>query len=335
MDVRSPGEFEHAHIPKAFSFPLFTDEERKVVGTAYKQRGRQPAIKIGLEYFGPKMVKMVENANAIAASFYGDAITPAPVMLVHCWRGGMRSAAIAWLLDLYGFKVYLLADGYKAFRNWVLKQFEKNYDLVVVGGFTGSNKTAVLQQLEAKGENIIDLEKIALHKGSAFGGFGIDEKPTQEMFENQLALALSEKSGNDQPIYVEDESRRIGVVNIPLALFEQMRNRQVLFLDIPFEERLQLIVKDYGVCSKEYLLTGIERIQKRLGGLETKTAINFLKEDNLAECFRILLMYYDKCYIKGLNSRPSSCVRTKITTNTTDALVNANVVLQQMKLAHE
>ena len=134
LDVRSPGEYKHAHIPGAHSLPLFSDEERKNVGTAYKQQSRETAIKIGLDYFGGKMRGMVEEVEKLIVD--RGSLTGKPSnneqrtsnnVLVHCWRGGMRSAGVAWLLDLYGYKVYTLVGGYKAYRKWVLAQFEKDY----------------------------------------------------------------------------------------------------------------------------------------------------------------------------------------------------------------
>jgi tRNA 2-selenouridine synthase len=141
LDVRSPGEYAHAHIPGAGSLPLFSDEERAVVGTAYKQQNREKAIKIGLDYFGVKMRPMVEAVEALMVGkkkkgpVDGEPVEENAV-LVHCWRGGMRSAGVAWLLDLYGFKVYTLVGGYKAYRNWVLQQFEKKYAFNILGGYT-------------------------------------------------------------------------------------------------------------------------------------------------------------------------------------------------------
>ena len=187
LDVRSPGEFLHAHIPGAYSTPLFTDEERKVVGTAYKQESREQAIKIGLDYFGLKMRKVVEEVENLVALIKNEtnnqntskqALPGRGSILVHCWRGGMRSAGIAWLLDLYGFKVYTLIGGYKAYRKWVRDQFEKKYSLTIVGGYTGSGKTLIIQQLQQTGNAVIDLEGLANHKGSAFGALG--EKPQQK-----------------------------------------------------------------------------------------------------------------------------------------------------------
>ena len=258
FDVRSEGEYLHAHIPGAHSLPLFNNEERKIVGTAYKQESKQKAIKIGLKYFGVKMVKMVEAVEQLTED------TNTKTVLVHCWRGGMRSAGVAWLLDLYGFKVYTLVVVYKVYRNWVLKQFEQNYPLQIIGGYTGSGKTEVLHELGERGEQIIDLEGLAHHKGSAFGALGQPPQPTQEMFENLLATALLSNAvllNKGQVIWLEDESQRIGEVNIPAVFFKQMRTKKVLFLDIPFDERLQYILQGYGNFSKEHLVNAVIRIK--------------------------------------------------------------------------
>lgn len=365
IDVRSPAEFAHAHIAGAYNLPLFDNDERKVVGTAYKQESREIAIKIGLRYFGPKMVKMVEEVEALTVKQYNNS-TGKKTVLVHCWRGGMRSAGVAWLLDLYGFEVYTLSGGYKAFRQWCHGQFEMNYNLKIIGGYTGSGKTGIITAMQKMALPAVDLEGIANHKGSSFGSIGMPTQPSQEMFENLMALELNrvssgsknsllpdhkdsflltsvtnnEKSRHlsspineeqnnsfenfvadqpltvspstaiDQPpsllsptIYLEDESQRIGNVIIPAKLWDQMRTAPVYFLEIPFERRLEHIVKDYGKGDKDKLVNAIIRIQKRLGGLETKNAINYLVEDNLKECFRILLSYYDKYYLKGLQNR--------------------------------
>lgn len=296
LDVRSPSEYVHAHFPGAISFPLFTDDERKVVGTTYKQQSREQAIKAGLVYFGPKMVEMVERAEEITKG-------KEKKLLVHCWRGGMRSAAVAWLLNLYGFEVQVLDGGYKRFRNWALQQFDKHYHFHVLGGYTGSGKTYVLHELEKAGRRVIDLEGLANHKGSAFGSINMPAQPSQEMFENLLALELNKKVGGDEPVWLEDESQRLGNVNIPIVLWNQLRHSPLFFLDIDFEQRLQHIITGYGKGDKEKLVNAIIRIQKRLGGLETKTAISFLLEDDFTESFRILLAYYDKQYNKGLHNR--------------------------------
>lgn len=365
LDVRSPSEYGRAHIPGAVSLPLFTDEERKIVGTAYKQQSRKAAIKLGLDFFGPKMRGMTEVVEEIAGQWKARSVTTSvgttgeqgnqdisisasrmdgpdnadtglnssscPV-LVHCWRGGMRSAGVAWLLDLYGFKVYTLTGGYKAFRNWALNQFTAPYRFHILGGFTGSGKTEVLHELQRMQEIIIDLEALAGHKGSAFGNIGLPVQPSQEMFENRLAVALhaaaQAHAASGKPVWLEDESQRIGTVNIPQSLWMAMRSAPIYFMDIPFRERLEHIVAEYGTLDKEKVLDAITRLQKRLGGLETKTAIQYLQEQNTEECFRILLKYYDKYYQKGLSNRANlesllckiACARIQAAGNASDVL---------------
>ncbi|MFN0081717.1 MAG: tRNA 2-selenouridine(34) synthase MnmH [Ferruginibacter sp.] len=358
LDVRSPGEYAHAHMPDAVNLPLFNDEERAKVGTTYKQQSRENAIKIGLDFFGPNMRGVVERVEEIVAG-YGLGVTgintqkkinsiikntkdvvtnpqletPKPAtVLLHCWRGGMRSAAVGWLLDLYGFKVYTLIGGYKAYRNWVLQQFTKDYHFKIIGGYTGSGKTLLLHALAKENNRVIDLEGLANHKGSALGALGNPPQPTQEMFENLLAKELDDRqqtTDNEQhqlhnessklneptlnlepltfnPIWLEDESQRIGNLQIPMPLWYCMRKAPVYFVDIPFEERLNYLTEEYGVHEKTGLVNAIMRIQKRLGGLETKNAINFLLENNFKESFRILLHYYDKWYAKGLYNRENA-----------------------------
>ena len=346
LDVRSPGEYGHAHFPGAYNLPLFSDEERKTVGTAYKKESREKAIKIGLDYFGLKMRTMVETVEEITGSKQDKAKKNTPngsgvtavgykAVLVHCWRGGMRSAGVAWLLDLYGFKVYTLAGGYKAYRNWVLAQFEKEYPFKVVGGYTGSGKTLVLHELKREGKMVVDLEGLANHKGSAFGALGEKAQPTQEMFENLLAnelraMALDEQApgqGSDPGIWIEDESQRIGNLNIPPTVWKQLRNSPLYFLDIPFEERLDHLTEEYGRFEKEQLVNATIRIHKRLGGLETKNALNCLAENDIKECFRILLNYYDKWYSKGLNNRDNLvALLNKIPCKGVDTVINTQKI---------
>jgi tRNA 2-selenouridine synthase len=297
LDVRSPGEYKHAHIPGACSLPLFTDEERKIVGTAYKQESRELAIKLGLDFFGGKMRKIVEEAEQLSSN--------SKTVLVHCWRGGMRSAGVAWLLDLYGFKVFTLVGGYKKYRNYVLDTFRLPFQFNILGGYTGSGKTELLKALKERGEKVIDLEGIANHKGSAFGNIGMPPQPGQEMFENLLAKELRKSlvSQPESPVWLEDESQRIGQVNIPGELWKTMRQSQVYFLDIPFEERLKHIVQEYGQLDPEKLADAIGRISQKLGNLNAKTAILLLNEGKITESFDILLKYYDKHYFKSLHNR--------------------------------
>lgn len=325
FDVRSEGEYTHAHIPGANSLPLFNNEERAVVGTVYKKEGKQKAIKLGLDYFGVKMRSMVEAVEDFTKQ------NPNQKIIVHCWRGGMRSAGVAWLLDLYGFDVYIIVGGYKAFRKWTLEQFEKEYSFSVLGGYTGSSKTEVLKMLGENKEQIVDLEGLAHHKGSAFGSLGQPPQPSQEMFENKLAIELY-KNSKTQSVWIEDESQRIGSVNIPHSLWKNIRKSPLYFIEIPFEERLDFILKNYGYFDREKLVNSIMRIQKRFGPLETKTAINFILEGDIKSAFNLLLKYYDKQYIKAMNTRENlTALLHTIPSKTIDTAINKEALLSYLK----
>ena len=289
LDVRSPGEYLRAHIPGAVSFPIFDDAERARVGTTYKQIGKDEAIELGLEIVGPKLATWVKMAKKLAVD---------NTVLVHCWRGGMRSGSMSWLFETAGLKVKILVGGYKAYRNYVLAEFDRKIPFVVLGGKTGSGKTDILLEMQKRGAQVIDLEGVAHHRGSVFGHFGLAPQPTSEHFENEVVAQLR---GMDysKPIWIEDESQRIGTVLIPTPLFHLMRNSTCYFMTIPFEQRLNFIVEGYGSFDQKSLIEATMRIQKRLGGLETKTAIDFITAGALKEAFSILLKYYDKWYEKN------------------------------------
>jgi len=215
LDVRSPGEYNHAHMTGAISLPLFNDDERALIGTLYKQQGKEQAVMKALEIVAPRMTSIVNDAKRIA---------PALKARVHCWRGGMRSGSIAWLLNTMGFEeVYTLQGGYKSYRAWIISLFAKNYSLFILGGRTGSAKTEVLKKLNQSGECTIDLEALANHKGSAFGWIGEKDPPTQEQFENSLGESLHRYL--NKPFWLEDESEGIGKLKIPNVFFGSMRSK--------------------------------------------------------------------------------------------------------------
>jgi len=316
VDVRSPAEYEHAHIPGAISLPLFSNEERAIIGTLYKQQGREPAMMKGLEFYGENMQRIISDL---------ESQTGKEQIFVHCWRGGMRSGVVTWMLDLFGYKVSILNKGYKGYRNWALHSFSLPKNIFILGGKTGSAKTEVLHELKKSGEQVIDLEELAHHKGSAFGDLGESLPPTQEQFENDLAMEFF-KLDSAKPVWLEDESQRIGWVNIPNELWRQMRDAKVFYLDIPFEERLKNISKNYGNFSSEKLKAATLRIKKRLGGLDTKNAIQFFEEGKIIDAFSILLKYYDNHYTKATEQRKKDSI-LKIATDTISANHNAELVL--------
>ena len=327
IDVRSPAEFEHAHIPHALNLPLFDNEQRALIGTTYKKQSREAAIKAGLPLFGTKMLPMIETVEAWIKDRQKENDLTKPTIYVHCWRGGMRSAAVAWLLDLYGYKVIQLTGGYKAYRNWVLAQFTIPYSLKVLGGYTGSGKTEILHALQEKNYAVIDLEGLAHHKGSAYGAIGQLPQPSQEMFENIVAEKLLEVNKKQKSIWIEDESQRIGTVLIPTPLFHLMRNSTCYFMTIPFEQRLNFIVEGYGSFDQKSLIEATMRIQKRLGGLETKTAIDFITAGALKEAFSILLKYYDKWYEKNAKNEVLPTIELiPVSSETVDPVHNASLL---------
>ncbi|GAB4365583.1 MAG: tRNA 2-selenouridine(34) synthase MnmH [Elainellaceae cyanobacterium] len=293
LDVRSPAEYEQGHIPGAVSFPLFSNEERAIVGTCYKQQGRDAAVELGFEIAGPKCAEFVKRAKTIA---------PDRLVRVHCWRGGMRSEAIAWILGMAGFKVSLLIGGYKAFRRWVLGSFEHPKPIIVLGGMTGSGKTEILTALADQGAQTLDLEELANHRGSSYGSLGLPDQPSNEHFENRVAVRWARLSPQ-RPVWVEAESKRIGTCRIPEPLFRQMEQASVLEVTRSRVERVNTLVEIYGAADIPQLIMATERIRKRLGGQRTQQAIEFLRQGNLAEACNIILDYYDKTYTYDLQRR--------------------------------
>jgi tRNA 2-selenouridine synthase len=313
LDVRAPAEYAQGHIPGAISLPLFTDEERARIGTTYKQVNPDKAVLLGLDYFGPKMRRMVEEARKLA---------PGQEVRLHCWRGGMRSGAVQWLLELGGLQVNLLDKGYKDYRRWALAEMARPRQLRVLGGYTGSGKTAVLHALAAQGEPVLDLEKLANHQGSSFGSLGQPPQPTQEQFENDLAAALAALP-DDRPIWIEDESRSIGGLGIPNDFFAQMQAAPLLVLDVPREARVQYLAADYGRHDAGGLASAVLRLGKRLGGLVTKEALGAIAENDMPRMVELVLAYYDKSYGYGLEGRKGVTVPA----TDTDAATNAALVL--------
>lgn len=293
LDVRSPAEHEHAHIPGSVSFPLFSNEERAEVGTCYKQRGRDTAVELGLEIVGPKLAGFVQKAKQIA---------PDRVLKIHCWRGGMRSSSMAWLMETAGFRVSVLDKGYKGFRQWVRDTLAMEKPVLILGGMTGSGKTAVLHELAHQGAQILDLEALANHRGSSYGALGLPPQPSTEQFENLIALEWV-AFNTVHPVWIEAESRMIGTCRIPDELFRQMMQAPVLQLERSRAERVATLLNVYGAANREELITATDRITRRIGGQHAKAAIEHIRQGNLATAIEIVLNYYDKTYQYDLQKR--------------------------------
>jgi len=284
LDIRTPAEFREGHLPNAISFPLFSDQERVVVGTIYKQQGHEQAVLKGLEMVGPKLKDYVVQARKHKGELY-----------LYCWRGGMRSNSMAWLLQTAGREVYVLEGGYKAYRSYGRELISNGLKLIMLSGPTGSGKTEILHHLTTMGHQVLDLEGLASHRGSSFGGIGQPAQPSTEQFTNLIIEKIIDFDLSE-PIWVEGESQTIGKVNILNELFFQMNCCPAIRIDPPKSERIKRLVRDYACFPAEQLQQSIEKIGKRLGGKDTKDTLEALEAGDYQKIVDITLAYYDKTY---------------------------------------
>lgn len=318
VDVRSPGEFTHGHITHAHNIPLFNDEERAEVGTIYHQYGRDKAMNKGMEIAGPKKETFVHIARQIA--FQNK-------LLVHCWRGGMRSEKMALLFEESGIACQVLTGGYKNYRNQLFEDFNRLRSLIILHGKTGSGKTEILKIMGERGEQVIDLERYAHHKGSAFGSIGLREQPTSMQFQNDVHDCLMNLDTNHR-IWVEGESLNIGKVYLPNTLWDSMCRSTVIKIEIPKEKRIERIINEYGGFQKELLLESINKLRKRYGGDKTQDVIHLVATGRLHESVGRLLDYYDMNYNYSLEKYNSGNI-IGLESSSGEASVNADLILNQ------
>ncbi len=323
VDVRSPAEYAQGHIPGAVSIPLFSDDERAEVGTRYHQAGKEAALLVGLDLVGNKMSGFLKKLNALNRGSVKS-------VAVYCWRGGMRSASMAWLFELGGYRVHLLQGGYKAYRSYIRREAGKGLQMLVIGGMTGSGKTEVLRQLKEYGEQTLDLESLACNKGSVFGYLGQAPQPGNEQFENDL---FDELAGFDprRPVWMEDESRSIGAIGLPSEFYLRMKSSPLILLKVPEAVRVERLVLEYAGFEKQELIAALKKLLQPLGWLNFREAVNHIEAGNFGQAIRIVLGYYDKMYLKALlktTDRPIA----EVNAETGDAAQNAGLIL---KLAME
>jgi tRNA 2-selenouridine synthase len=299
IDVRSPAEFEKGHFPGAINIPLFSNKERAIVGTKYKRESRDTAMTEAMIFASEKVDYYLDEIAKVK--------TDRKEILILCWRGGMRSLAMARLFIADGYKVEILEGGYKNYRHEVLNSFHQALKLVVIGGMTGSGKSDILKEINRLNEQVIDLEKIAHHKGSAFGALGQAEQSSIEQFENDLHAAFSVLDCS-KTIWLEDESQLVGKVRIPEPLFTQIRRAKVFKLQLDKELRIRRLLKEYTNFDENLIITSIQSISKKLGGLATKQAIEAVKANDFYSAINIVLSYYDKAYSYGLSKRKDQTV---------------------------
>ena len=317
VDVRSENEFAEGHIRGALNIPILNNEERVAVGTDYKQKGQAEAIKTGFRLVGPRFLEIINRAENVAAG---------RELLVHCWRGGMRSSNFCQIIGMAKLKSFQLEGGYKTYREQAMASYRSPLRLMVIAGYTGSGKSEVLRQLKAEGEQVIDLEMLARHKGSVFGGLMMPAQPTTEQFQNEL---FEEIRGLDprRNTWVEDESIAVGKIFLPDDFYKQMATAPVFELDVDKPVRIERLVREYGHADKNEFLMAMESITKKLGGQNFKAAKEKLFEDDMASTIDILLNYYDKAYSTGLKNKQHR-MRSRIQWNGFDPTACAHQLVE-------
>lgn len=289
IDVRSPSEFAESTIPGSINIPLFDDEERAEVGTLYKQESVDAAKNRGLEIVSRKLPDFIRT---IGESEHQRKV-------VFCWRGGMRSKTSATVASLMGLRMFRLTGGFRAYRNWVvetLKSYSELPPCYVINGYTGTGKTELLDRLEERGYPVINLERMAQHRGSIFGHIG-KAPNNQKSFDSLLVHHLI-RWENAPYLIIEAESKRVGKVFLPEFLVKAKEKGTALFIEIPLEQRVANILKDYRPQEhKEDCIRSFEHIGKRIHTPIAAEIRNSLANDRFDEAARLLLLhYYDPRY---------------------------------------
>lgn len=325
LDARSPAEFTRGHMPGARNLPVLDDEARAAVGTAHARSGAEGAVHVALTLVGPQLTGTLAKARrlfqehlaTLPAELNPSAQSPIPPVtadslrksrdiLIHCWRGGMRSASLAWLLETGGFTVHILQGGYRAYRTLVREELARPKPVLVLGGMTGSGKTDILKELAARGSQVIDLEGLAGHRGSAFGAVGLPEQQGSEAVEN----ALHEQWRRLNPhrvVWLEDEDRRIGGVALRDEFFEHLYTGLVVLVDVPLAVRVDRLLREYtGKDDSATLMACVKRLRRRLGDELTTRCLGDIAGQRYREAVTDILAYYDKLYARQLakHNRP-------------------------------
>ncbi len=296
IDVRTPKEFEEATIPGSVNIPLFSNEERAIVGKLYTKVGQQEAIEKGYEFVQNKLPGLLQDMK----KHEGKKI------VVFCWRGGMRSKSLCMLLENLGFKVMQLEGGYKEYRRYVIEQL-KNYKpkarFIVLYGMTGSGKTKMLKEFI----NSLDLEELAQHRSSLFGDIGLKPR-SQKMFESLLMKRLEELKEKNY-IITEGESKKIGNVIIPQTLFNEMQKGIKVKVETSMECRIKNLVECYTSKEDEKIKEKIKILSKRLGNKKTEKMLKLFENKKFEEVAKMLLEeYYDPLYAHTINNQEYALV---------------------------
>jgi len=296
IDTRSPAEFEKDRIPCAINIPILDNEERKIVGTLYKDTPDE-AIKKGYEYYNKKLPRMVKEFKKLDLD---------KKIIIYCWRGGMRSQTITKLVADLGFNAFLLEGGYRAYRRYVLSQLENykpGFTFIVLYGLAGSGKTELIKQLKPS----IDLEGLAQHRSSNFGAIGLNPRE-QKLFESLLFEKL-EKLKGEKFVFVEGESHKVGRVFIPNSIFSAMKQGLAVRVDCSIANRAKQIVKDYFTHGEEDKIRDIiVYLKPHLTKKVVEELLKLMDEKNYEEVSKILLQnYYDSKYEHQIGQAECKC----------------------------
>jgi tRNA 2-selenouridine synthase len=310
IDVRSPSEFAEDHLPGAVNWPVLDDEERKRVGTLYKQVSPLEARKVGAAIVARNI------ATHIDRWLHEEPKSWQP--LVYCWRGGQRSGSLAWFLDQIGFRTRQLAGGYKAFRAVVRDELEtlpQRFDFRVVAGRTGSGKTRLLHALAHEGAQVLDLEALACHRGSVLGGIPGTPQPSQKRFDTVLWDKLR-AFDPARPVFVESESAKVGQLRVPESLIVHMREHgRCLAVQMPDAARVQLLLEDYGFFARDP--EAFCRLLDALIELRGKDTVrgwqSLAREGRWAEVFADLMRrHYDPLYERSMQRHFSGLAQARL-----------------------
>jgi tRNA 2-selenouridine synthase len=321
VDVRSESEFGQGHIPFAMNMPLLNNAERVVVGTTYKESGQQQAITTAFRLVGPRLADLVETSRQIGTE-----------LLVHCWRGGMRSSNYCHFMEMTRVKTHQLKGGYKVYRQAAVQSFRRPFKFIALCGYTGSGKSDILRAIGDEGEQILDLEKIAHHKGSVFGGLMMPPQPTTEQFQNNLFEEIS-KLDPSKRIWIEDESIAVGNIFLPEDIWTKMTTSTLLEINVQKETRIQRLVEEYGGADKGEFLEAMTKIAQKLGGQHFNSAKEKLLAGDMSSVIDILLTYYDKAYRNGLEKKKKR-IKLYSPWNGTDVHVYARQLINEVNAVY-
>jgi len=285
IDVRSPGEFEEDHIPGAINLPIFNNEERKEIGTIYKAIGRGEAVVRGTEIGGRRIGDII---NALSELQGRD-------IVISCARGGMRSGAVASLLNSLGIKTYKLKEGYKSYRRYVMNMLNStviNPPIFILQGLTGAGKTEIINLIS----NSIDIEGLAGHRSSVFGAIGLNQS-SQKSFETGFCRDIV-RLGNAPYIVIEGESRKVGNLHIPDNIFKQMRRSPAIYVDTPMNRRVEIIKKEYDrFHDHEKVIEIVNSLKYKMSSAKIEKLISLYMSEMVDDFIEMLLCdYYDSLY---------------------------------------